>query len=112
MPLNAELLRAINQYLEVRPSASSDRLLIGQRGEFTRIAINKLLEKYSKQMLLEYTVTPHMARHTAFTMMIKNGTDIKTVQQIAGHSSAHVTYKFYIASTAEDTQNAVNNLPI
>jgi integrase/recombinase XerD len=58
------------------------------------------------------TVTPHIARYTAFTMMIKNGTDFKTVQQLEGHSSSDVTYKFYVASTTEDKQNAVDNLKI
>lgn len=112
IPLNVDVVKAINEYLEVRPLNMSNILVIGQRGAFTRIAINKILEKYSKQAQLHYVVTPHMARHTAFTMMIKNGVDVKTVQLIAGHSSADVTYKFYVSSTIEDKQNAVDNLNI
>jgi integrase/recombinase XerD len=77
----------------------------------TRLGINKLLEKYSKQALIE-TVTPHMARHTALSMMIKNGVDVKTVANIAGHSSTDVTYKFYVSSKAEDRQSAIDNLEI
>lgn len=110
--LNVEVVNAIINYLEVRPTTQCNKLLIGQRGAFTRIAINKILEKYSRQAQLTYVVTPHMARHTAFTMMIKNGTDIKTVQQLAGHSSSDVTYKFYVSSTTEDKQTAVDNLKI
>jgi integrase/recombinase XerD len=89
-----------------------EKLHIGQRGELTRLAVNKLLEKYSRQAQLDFVVTPHMARHTAFTMMIKNGVDVKTVQLLAGHSSSDVTYKFYIASTVEDKQNVVDQLRI
>jgi integrase/recombinase XerD len=110
--LNSEVVNAISEYLKVRPIIQSNKLLIGQRGALTRLAVNKLLEKYSRNAQLDYVVTPHMARHTAFTMMIKNGTDIKTVQQLAGHSSSDVTYKFYVASTTEDKQNAVDNLKI
>lgn len=112
IPLSQDVAKAIKEYLDIRPTTQSNKLLIGQRGAFTRLAVNKLLEKYSRQAQLEYTVTPHMARHTAFTMMIKNGTDVKTVQQIAGHSSSDVTYKFYVASTTEDKQNAIDSLRI
>lgn len=110
--LNADVVNAIKDYQEVRPSTQSTKLLIGQRGAFTRLAINKLLQKYSELAQLDYVVTPHMARHTAFTMMIKSGIDVKTVQLLAGHSSSDVTYKFYVASTAEDKQNAVDRLRI
>lgn len=110
--LNVDVVNAIIDYLKVRPTTQCNKLLIGQRGAFTRLAINKILEKYSKQAQLTYVVTPHMARHTAFTMMIKNGTDIKTVQLLAGHSSTDVTYKFYVSSTTEDKQTAVDNLKI
>jgi integrase/recombinase XerD len=112
IPLSQDVTKAIKDYLEVRPTTQSKKLLIGQRGAFTRLAVNKLLEKYSRQAQLEYIVTPHMARHTAFTMMIKNGTDIKTVQQLAGHSSSDVTYRFYVTSTTEDKQNAIDSLRI
>lgn len=110
--LNADVVIALNEYIKVRPTIQSNKLLIGQRGALTRLAVNKLLEKHSRNAKLDYVVTPHMARHTAFTLMIKNGTDIKTIQQLAGHSSSDVTYKFYVASTTEDKQNAVDNLKI
>jgi integrase/recombinase XerD len=110
--LNNDVVKAIKDYLEVRPTTDSNKLIIGQRGAFTRLAINKLLEKYSKKALLDNVVTPHMARHTIFSMMIKNGVDVKTVAQLAGHSSTDVTFKFYVASTAEDKQNAVDSVRI
>ncbi|MFJ8264769.1 tyrosine-type recombinase/integrase [Peribacillus asahii] len=109
--LNADVVKAIKSYIEVRPITTDNKLLQGQRGAMTRLGVNKLLEKYSKQAQIE-TVTPHMARHTALTMMIKNGVDVKTVANIAGHSSTDVTFKFYVSSNAEDRQNAVDNLDI
>jgi integrase/recombinase XerC/integrase/recombinase XerD len=112
--LNADVVNAVKDYLQdrLRLTSQSNKLLVGQRGALTRIAVNKLLEKYSRQAQLNFIVTPHMARHTAFTMMIKAGVDVKTVQQLAGHSSSDVTYKFYVASTVEDKQKAVDNLQI
>lgn len=110
--LNAQVVNAIRAYLEVRPDASTNKLLQGQRGALTRLAINKVLEKYSRKAQLEYIVTPHMARHTFCTNLIKNGVDPKTVCLLSGHSSVDVVYKFYVNTSKEDRQNAVDNLHI
>lgn len=110
--LNAQVVNAIRAYLEVRPDASTNKLLQGQRGALTRLAINKVLEKYSRKAQLEYIVTPHMARHTFCTNLIKIGVDPKTVCLLSGHSSVDVVYKFYVNSSKEDRQNAVDNLHI
>lgn len=111
--LNSEVVSAIKEYLVVRPSVSSNKLLQGQRGTLTRLAINKLLEKYSKKAQLEYIVTPHMARHTFCSNLIKEGkVDPKTVAILSGHSSVDTLYRFYVNSSAEDKQRAVDNLNV
>lgn len=111
--LNAQVVCAIRAYLEVRPDALSKKLLQGQRGSLTRLAINKILDKYSKKAQLDFIVTPHMARHTFCSNLIKEGkTDPKTVAILSGHSSVDTLYRFYINSSAEDKQRAVDNLPV
>lgn len=109
--LNSEVMNALKAYLEVRPAVSSNKLLQGQRGTLTRLAINKLLEKYSKKAQLDYIVSPHMARHTFCSNLIKEGkVDPKTVAILSGHSSVDTLYRFYVNSSAEDKQRAVDNL--
>ncbi|MED3652688.1 tyrosine-type recombinase/integrase [Heyndrickxia sporothermodurans] len=109
--LNSEVVNAIKAYLEGRPAVSSNKLLQGQRGTLTRLAINKLLEKYSKKAQLDYIVSPHMARHTFCSNLIKEGkVDPKTVAILSGHSSVDTLYRFYVNSSAEDKQRAVDNL--
>jgi len=108
--LNAQVVNAVRAYLEVRTNTLSSKLLQGQRGSLTRLAINKILEKYSKKAQLDYIVTPHMARHTFCTNLIKSGVDPKTVCLLSGHSSVDVVYRFYVNSSKEDRQNAVDNL--
>ncbi len=109
IPLNSKTVIAINEYLMVRPQTTSKKLLQGQRGALTRLAINKLLERYSHDAHVEI-VTPHMFRHTSFTKMIKSGIDVKTVAEIAGHSSTDITFRLYVNSSSEDKQRAVDSL--
>lgn len=110
--LNAAAVTAIKEYLEVRPNDPSNRLLIGQRGAISRLAINKILDKYSSKAQLEQKVNPHSARHTFCTQLIKSGVDPKTVCLLSGHSSIDIVYRFYVSSNAEDKQKAVDGLQI
>ena len=41
----------------------------------------------------------HALRHTHATMLIENGTDIKTVSQRLGHSNVQVTWEVYVTVT-------------
>ncbi|MCD2346232.1 tyrosine-type recombinase/integrase [Clostridium guangxiense] len=107
--LNSAVVKAIKDYLEVRPVTKDNKLLQGQRGALTRIAINKMLNSYCRDAKIN-TVTPHEFRHTCFSTMVKNGVDIKTIAGIAGHSSTDITYKYYVNSSSEDKQNAVDIL--
>ncbi|CAM5779369.1 tyrosine-type recombinase/integrase [Brevibacillus borstelensis] len=110
--LNAAAVTAIKEYLEVRPQHSSNRLLIGQRGPLSRLAINKILDKYSRKAQLEERVNPHSARHSFCSQLIKSGVDPKTVALLSGHSSVDTIYRFYVSSSAEDKQRAVDGLQV
>ena len=44
---------------------------------------------------LDFVVTPHQLRHTYITNLIFAGTDPKTVQYLAGHSSSQITLDIY-----------------
>lgn len=100
--LNDDVVTAITDYLKARPLCKDNKLLRGQRGSITKITINKLLERYSKQANIEL-VTPNMVRHTSINNMVQNGMDFKTVEAIAGHVSTESTYKYYRNHEHENT---------
>lgn len=53
--------------------------------------LRRRLHKLSSTMGVERTITPHMLRHTAATLLIEAGTDIRFVQRLLGHASIATT---------------------
>jgi integrase len=53
--------------------------------------------------------TPHSTRHTATTEMLRRGADLKTVQDVLGHSDAVMSLR-YAHSTTESRRSAVESL--
>lgn len=49
------------------------------------------LVKHAKMCNIQKHVHPHMIRHTVATILLKNGADIRTVQEILGHAGITTT---------------------
>ena len=43
---------------------------------------------------LDRHVTPHMIRHTVATLLLRNGADIRVVQEFLGHASIATTQRY------------------
>ena len=59
-----------------------------------------------KRAGLPYTL--HALRHTFCSHLVMNGADLKTVQELAGHSSIVITMELYSHLTKEHKQTAIN----
>ena len=88
--------KAIDAYLEKRKNMilTDNRALFGSRNgnRISVTAVHRLVEKALKQAGLDATqFSAHKLRHTAATMMLSGGVDVKTVQEVLGHENLNTT---------------------
>lgn len=87
---------AIDQYLLERNKIllSDDKALFGSR-DHNRIsvsAVHRLVKKHMLAAGLDVSqLSAHKLRHTAATLMLSNGVDVKTVQEVLGHEHLNTT---------------------
>ena len=62
-------------------------------------SIDRVFRGYLLQSGLAEDVTPHTMRHTIATHWLENGMDLKTIQEILGHSSLMTTTIYTRVST-------------
>ena len=88
--------RAIDAYLPERNKQvlSDNRALFGSRdnNRISVSAVHRLVKKALLQAGLDASqFSAHKLRHTAATMMLSGGVDVKTVQEVLGHENLNTT---------------------
>ena len=88
--------KAIDAYLPERNKKvlSDNRALFGSRdnNRISVTAVHRLVKKALLQAGLDATqFSAHKLRHTAATMMLSGGVDVKTVQEVLGHENLNTT---------------------
>lgn len=85
VPLSQRVLDLLREYyVEYRPQVY---LFNGQNGD--QYSIGSCQRIYKKYIDKESSI--HTLRHSAFTNLLENGTDLRIIQKIAGHSSSKTT---------------------
>ena len=95
--INEHAVDSINDYLNnsrniLLGNKQSDKLFINHiGGDLTDRGVRTILDNIIKQSSLNIKVTPHMFRHTFATMLLNEGCDLKSVQELLGHVNMSTT---------------------
>lgn len=116
--LNDLCIDAIETYLEDRPEVTvqsdMDALFISSHGRrISNRMVELLAKKYFEKAGLDYELySPHKLRHTAATLMYRDGNvDIRTLQELLGHTSLATT-QIYTHIKSDDLKDAADSNPL
>lgn len=77
--------------LFIRFQGKKDPTNNGEAMRLTTRSIERIVEKYVKKLGLPVKATPHTLRHSFATDLLINGADIRSVQEMLGHSNISTT---------------------
>lgn len=92
-----ETVRIQREYLGVRTRVGtrSQALFLNSSGQrLTTQGIANVIARLREEAGIERHVTPHMLRHTVATLLLRNGVDIRIVQEFLGHASIATTQRY------------------
>ena len=105
---------ALTQYIQLaRPvlvkQQQHKKLFVNLRGtELSDRGVRHILKEMMKNAELHSNIYPHMLRHTFATHLLNNGADMRTVQELLGHSHLAST-QVYTHVTKEHLRNTYMN---
>ncbi len=82
------------------------------RRRISKAAVHKLVKKHLAAAGLDSTqYSSHKLRHTAATLMLQNGVDVRTLQEVLGHDHLNTT-QIYTHVDSEDLRGAARANPL
>lgn len=97
IPVGKKAIVSIQRYLEVsRPkllkNKESEFLFVSRFGKkISRQSFWKIIKKHAQAARIKKPIKPHILRHSFATHLLEHGADLRSVQEMLGHSNISTT---------------------
>lgn len=81
--------------LRSRLTCETNALFVNAAGHrLSTQGMAQIITQFQREAGIERHITPHMLRHTVATLLLRNGVDIRVVQEFLGHASIATTQRY------------------
>ncbi|RXI38042.1 site-specific tyrosine recombinase XerD [Clostridium tetani] len=95
IPIGTYAVNCLDDYLSIRPNINIynlDYLFLNLKGtQMTRQGFWKIVKKYAKISGIKKSINSYTLRHSFAVHLLQNGADMKSVQELLGHSDLAAT---------------------